>query len=98
MLFAISTVALLGGLAFGVPYLLLRKIGGFGRSLLAYGAGFLVSFAASLSLLLITPAILHASTGDTDRVLGPGVFCAVIGPVLGVLAAKHVRGRLQGRA
>ncbi len=95
MLFAVSTVALIGSLACGVPFLLLRKIGGLGRSLLAYGAGFLVSLAASVSLLLINPTTLEASTGDTDRVLGPGVLCTVIGPILGVLAAKQVRDRLQ---
>jgi hypothetical protein len=94
MLFAIATVAVLGILAFGVPFLLLRKIGGIRRSLLACGAGFLVSFAASISLLLINPTTLEASSGDTDRVLGPGVLCTVIGPILGVLAAKHVRDRL----
>ena len=94
MLFAISTVVFLGSLAFAVPFLLLWKVGGIARSLLAYGAGFAVSFAASVGLLFITPTILHASTGDPDQVLGPGVLCSVIGPVLGVLAAKHVRGRL----
>jgi hypothetical protein len=98
MLLAISTVALLGGLAFGVPYLLLRKTGGLQRSLLAYGAGFLVSFAASASLLLITPTLLQASTGDADRVLGPGLLCSMVGPILGVLAAKQVRDRLHGQA
>jgi hypothetical protein len=89
------TVLMLGGVAGGVPYALLRKMGGVGRSLLAYALGFLISSATSIGLLLIRQAVFPAATIDADRIVGSGVLCAVIGPVLGVLAAKRSRARLR---
>jgi hypothetical protein len=89
------TVLLLGGLACSVPYVLLRKVGGIGRILWAYGAGFLASSATSLGMLLATQGVL-APIHDADRVIGSGLLCAVVGPVVGVLAAKRSRARLQG--
>jgi hypothetical protein len=88
-------VLLLGGLACSVPYVLLRKIGGMGRTLRAYGAGFLASSATSLGMLLTTQGVLAVPIHDADRVIGSGLLCAVVGPVVGVLAAKRSRSRLQ---
>jgi hypothetical protein len=90
------TVLVLGGVAGGVPFVLLRKMGGFGRSAFAYAMGFLVSSSTSIGVLLTTQAILPAPVLDADRVIGSGLFCAVIGPALGVVAAKRFRLRMQG--
>jgi hypothetical protein len=91
------TILVLGGVAGGIPYVLLRKLGGVGRSVLAYGVGFLVSSSMSVAVFLTTQAIVPAPAFDTDRIVGSGLLCAVIGPVLGVLAAKRSRARLQGQ-
>jgi hypothetical protein len=87
------TILILGGVAGAIPYLLLRKTGGIGRSVLAYALGLLVSSLASLGVLLTTQAVLPAPIIDADRVIGSGLLCAVIGPILGVLAARHFRAR-----
>jgi hypothetical protein len=89
------TVLLIGGIACGIPYFLLRTVGGFARSIAAYATGFLVSSASSMGLLLTTQAVFLAPSHDVDRVVGSGLLCAVVGPVLGVLAARRARGRLH---
>ena len=91
------TIMVFGGVAGGPPYILLRKIGGVWRSLLAYAVGFLVSSATSVGVFLTTQAVLPAPVNDADRVVGSGLLCAVIGPVLGVLAARRSRARLQSQ-
>jgi hypothetical protein len=90
------TVLVLGGVAGSVPFILLRKTGGIGRSAFAYAMGFLVSSSTSFGVLLTMQAILPAPVLDADRVIGSGLFCAVVGPALGVLAAKRFRLRMQG--
>jgi hypothetical protein len=92
------TILLLGGVAGGVPFVWLRKTGGFGRSALAYAMGFLVSSSASFGVFLTTQAVLPAPVLDADRIIGSGLLCAVIGPALGVLAAKRLRPRLPERS
>jgi hypothetical protein len=92
------TILLLGGVAVGVPFVLLRKTGGLGRSALAYGMGFLVSASTSFGVFLTTQAVLPAPVLDADGVIGSGLLCAVVGPALGVLAAKRLRPRLQERS
>jgi hypothetical protein len=83
-------------MAGGVPYVLLRKMGGVGRSAFAYAMGFLVSSSASTGVFLTTQAVLPAPVLDADRIIGSGLLCAVIGPALGVLAAKRFRPQPQG--
>jgi hypothetical protein len=95
MIRLLLTVLVLGGMAGGVPYVLLRKMGGVGRSAFAYAIGFLVSSSASIGVFLTTQAVLPAPVLDADRIIGSGLLCAVIGPALGVLAAKRFRPRLQ---
>jgi hypothetical protein len=92
------TVLILGGVASGIPFALLRKMGGIGRSAFAYAMGFLVSSSTSIGVFLTTQAILPAPVSDTDRIIGSGLLCAVIGPALGVLAAKRFRPRRQSKA
>jgi hypothetical protein len=89
------TILVLGGVAGGIPYVLLRKTGGTGRSALAYALGLLVSYTTSIGMLLTTQAVLQAPTIDADRVIGSGLLCAVIGPIAGVLAARRFRLRSQ---
>ena len=89
------TILVLGGIAAGVPYCLLRKTGGVGRSVFAYVLGLLVSSSTSIGVLLTTQAVLPAPIIDADRIIGSGLLCAVLGPVLGVLAAKRLRPRAQ---
>jgi hypothetical protein len=91
------TVLVLGGVASGVPYLLLRRMGGVGRSLLAYALGFLASGATSFGVYLATHAVLPAPVIDADAIVGSGLACAVVGPVLGMVAGKRVRQRAQAR-
>jgi hypothetical protein len=91
------TVLVLGGVAGGVPFVLLRnKMGGIGRSAFAYAMGFLVSSSTSIGVFLTTQAVLPAPVLDADRVIGSGLLCALIGPALGVAAAKRFRLRMQG--
>jgi hypothetical protein len=91
------TVLVLGGVASGVPFVLLRnKMGGIGRSAFACAMGFLVSSSTSIGVFLTTQAVLPAPVLDADRVIGSGLLCAVIGPALGVVAAKRFRLRMQG--
>jgi hypothetical protein len=91
------TILVLGGVAGGVPFILLRnRMGGVGRSAFAYGMGFLVSSSTSIGVFLTTQAVLPAPVLDADRVIGSGLLCAVIGPALGVVAAKRFRLRMQG--
>jgi hypothetical protein len=90
------TILTLGGVAGAIPYLMLRKTGGIGRSVLAYALGLLVSSFASLGVLLTTHAVLPAPIIDADRVIGSGLLCALIGPILGVLTAKRFRVRNGG--
>ncbi|HEY4403571.1 MAG TPA: hypothetical protein VGN55_02870 [Xanthobacteraceae bacterium] len=92
------TILVLGGIAAGVPYCLLRKSGGVGRSVLAYALGLLVSSSTSIGTLLITQAVLPAPIIDADRIIGSGLLCAVLGPILGVLAAKRLRLRAQAQS
>ena len=92
------TILLLGGVAGGVPFVWLRKTGGFGRSALAYAMGFLVSASTSFGVFLTTQAVLPAPVLDADRIIGSGLLCAVICPALGVLAAKRFRPRLTERS
>jgi len=91
------TILVLGGVAGGPPYVLLRKIGGVWRSLLAYAVGFLVSSATSIGVFLTTQAAFPTPVTNTDRIVGSGLLCAVIGPALGVLAARRSRARLQSQ-
>jgi hypothetical protein len=95
MMRLLLTILVLGSVAGGVPFILLRKMGGIGRSAFAYAMGFLVSSSTSMGVLLTTQAILPAPVIDADRVIGSGLLCAVIGPALGVLAAKRFRLRMQ---
>jgi hypothetical protein len=95
MIRLLLTILILGGVAAGVPYFLLRKTGGVGRSVLAYVVGLLVSSSTSIGLLLTTQAVLPAPIIDADRILGSGLLCAVLGPILGVLAAKRLRPRAR---
>jgi hypothetical protein len=57
--------------------------------------GFLVSSSSSMGVFLTTQAVLPAPVLDADRIIGSGLLCAVIGPALGVLAAKRFRPRMQ---
>ncbi len=91
MLKLLLTILFLGTIAGGVPYFLLRTVGGLGRTMAAYAIGFLVSSASSMGMLLTTQAAFLAPLHDADRVAGSGLLCAIIGPVLGVLAAKRAR-------
>jgi hypothetical protein len=91
------TVIVLGGVASGIPYLLLRRMGGVGRSFLAYALGFLASGTTSFGVYLATHAVLPAPVLDADAVVGSGLACAVIGPALGMVAGKRVRRRAQAR-
>jgi hypothetical protein len=92
------TVLILGGVAGGIPFVLLRKTGGVGRSAFAYAMGFLVSSSTSIGVFLTTQAVLPAPVLDADRIIGSGLLCAVIGPALGVLAAKRFRPRMKERS
>jgi hypothetical protein len=75
----------------------LRKRAGLARSTFAYCIGFLVSSSTSIGVFLTTQAVLRAPALDADRIIGSGLFCAVIGPALGVLAAKRLRPSVQER-
>jgi hypothetical protein len=44
---------------------------------------------------MTTQAVLPAPPLDADGIIGSGLLCAVIGPALGVLAAKRFRPRMQ---
>jgi hypothetical protein len=91
------TVLVLGGVASGVPFVLLRnKMGGIGRSAFACAMGFLVSSSTSIGVFLTTQAVLPAPVLDADRVIGSGLLCALIGPALGAAAVKRFRLRMQG--
>jgi hypothetical protein len=90
------TILVLGGVAVGVPFVLLRKMGGIGRSAFAYAMGFLVSSSTSIGVFLTTQAILPAPALFADQVIGSGLLCAVVGPAIGVVAAKRFRLRMQG--
>jgi hypothetical protein len=46
-------------------------------------------------MLLTTQGVLAVPIHDADRVIGSGLLCAVVGPVVGVLAAKQSRSQLQ---
>ena len=98
MIRLLLTVLFLGGMAGGVPYVMLRKMSGVGRSAFAYAMGFLVSSSASMGVFLTTQAVLPAPVLDADGVIGSGLLCAVVGPALGVLAAKRFRPRLPERS
>jgi len=94
------TILVLGGVAGGVPFVLLRKTAGtagIGRGAFAYAVGFLVSSSTSIGVFLTTQAILSAPVLDADRIVGSGLLCAVVGPALGVLAAKRLRLRPRPR-
>jgi hypothetical protein len=95
MMRLLLTVLILGGMAGGIPYVLLRKMGGVGRGALAYAMGLLVSSSTSIGVSLTTQAILPIPAFDADRITGSGLLCAVVGPALGVLAAKRFRPRLH---
>jgi hypothetical protein len=88
------TVLIIGGVAAGIPFVLLRRTG-VGRIVYAYTMGFLISSLTSIGLFLTTRAVLPAPPFDADGIIGSGLLCAVIGPVLGVLAAKRFRPRIQ---
>jgi hypothetical protein len=89
------TVLIIGGVAGVIPFVLLRKTGGVGRSAFAYAAGFLISSSTSIGVFMTTQAVLPAPALDADGIIGSGLLCAVIGPALGVLAAKRFRPRMQ---
>jgi hypothetical protein len=89
------TVLIIGGVAGVIPFVLLRKTGGVGRSAFAYAVGFLISSSTSIGVFMTTQAVLPAPPLDADGIIGSGLLCAVIGPVLGVLAAKRFRPRMQ---
>jgi hypothetical protein len=55
----------------------------------------LISSSTSIGVFMTTQAILPAPPLDADGIIGSGLLCAVIGPVLGVLAAKRFRPRMQ---
>jgi hypothetical protein len=88
-------VRIIGGVAGGIPFVLLRKTGGVGRSAFAYAMGFLISSSTSIGVFITTQAVSPAPPLDADGIIGSGLLCAVIGPVLGVLAAKRFRPRMQ---
>lgn len=97
MIRLLLTLVVLGGVASAVPYILLRKMGGLGRNLFAYLAGFLASSATSWGVFLATHAVLPAPTLEADAIIGSGLACAVVGPVLGLMAGKRVRRHAQAR-
>jgi hypothetical protein len=89
------TILILYGVVGGIPCVLLRKMGGVGRSAFVYAMGFLVSSSTSIGVFLTTHAILPAPVLDANRIMGSGLLGAVIGPALGVLAAKRLRLKQQ---
>src|SRR5437764_1572214 len=90
----VVTVLCLGGLASGVPYLLLPWLGGAWRAVCAYGFGLLASSATSFGVLLTTQAV-SATSHDADSVIGSGLACTVVGPALGIFATRFARSKLQ---
>jgi cell shape-determining protein MreD len=75
----------------------LRKAHALRRALVAGGIGFLTSLLASALLFLTTRAAMPMSPHVADQVLTPGVLCAIIAPVVGVLATRYARSRLRRR-
>jgi hypothetical protein len=98
MIWLLLTALILGGVASSIPFVWLRKTGGLGRRAFAYAMGFLVSSSTSIGVFLTTQAVLPAPALDADRIIGSGLLCALIGPVLGVLAAKRFRPRMKERS
>jgi hypothetical protein len=95
MIRLVLTILFLGRVAGAVPFVMLRKMGGLGRSAFAYAMGFLISSSTSIGVFLTMQAVLPAPVLDADRVIGSGLFCAVIGPALGMVAAKRYHLRMQ---
>ena len=95
MMRVLLTILIVGGVAGCIPYVLLRKMGGIGRSVFAYAMGFLASSLTSVGVFLTMQAVVPVQVFDADRVVGSGLLCTVIGPVLGVLAARRCRARLK---
>ena len=94
----VLTVAVLMALASGIPYLLLHKVGGLARTVLAYAMGSVATSATSVGITLATHLVLPATLFSADTIIGSGVVCAALGPAIGMMAGKRVRTRARAVA
>ena len=90
---AVEVLALCGLLfliAAGTTYATARKSCGILRATIAFTAGFAISFAGSIAIawLQVRFGVLLVSA---DRVLSIGLFCAIVGPLLGFRAASRAK-------
>ena len=92
------TLFVLMALASGIPYMLLHKVGGAARTVVAYAMGSVATSATSAGIFLATHAILPATLFSADTIIGTGAFCAALGPAIGMMAGKRVRSRAQAVA
>ena len=94
----VLTILVLTALASGIPYMLLRKVGGVARTVVAYAMGSVATSATSVGISLATHALLPAAVFSADTIIGSGVVCAVVGPAIGMMAGKRVRTRARAVA
>jgi CHASE2 domain-containing sensor protein len=74
-----------------ITFLILRRAGGAGRTAIACGTGAIVAFAISVVLFVIPQIAWDTPPTVAGRVLGEGLFSAILGPAIGVWAAKRAR-------
>ena len=80
-----------GFIGWGIPFLIMRPKGGKIRGVVAYGAGFLTTFAAAFAALWYLEEVAHVPPLQANHVLGPGLWAALLAPGLGIWTAKKGR-------
>ncbi len=80
-----------GAIAVGISYLIARNSGTWERAVIAYFAALIVTFAATFGTLWGLEEIAHMAPIEANRVIGPGIWCALLGPVLGLVWARRQR-------
>lgn len=80
-----------GLIGWGIPFLIMRAKGGKIRGILAYGAGFLVTFVTTFAALWYLEELAHVPPLQADHVIGPGLWAALLAPALGIWTGKKAR-------
>lgn len=80
-----------GFVGWAIPFLIMRKKGGRGRSIVAYILGFVTTFILTFAALLFLEEAAHVPPLQANHVVGPGICAAILGPALGLWTAIKAR-------
>lgn len=82
---------LFGAISIGSAYLIARNSGTWERAVIAYFAALIVTSAATFGSLWLLQEVVSMPVLESNRIIGPGMWSALLGPVIGLIWARRRR-------